>query len=261
MKIDLSEFTPQKLLETAMVMQNLQYMAAKVATMEKFTDRKEIRMEADYHAPANEYLKALEPYYIKYDADDGEPYNGYTSLRSAEFRTLKMLFVEGVAHFTVHVGDKSYLLGVNMQGNSDYYDVVILTDIFTNFYNRVIKAARAVATVPAKLSFINFTTPIVSVGDQSYTLSTMRNGHAFEIIEFCYNEHPGVVVRMPTLKEAISLKGVPSITVAFKNSLFDSTKGLLRSFAEVNPQIIRVHKIVQLPLAQLDDIIAASKTT
>lgn len=261
MKIDLSEFTPQKLLETAMVMQNLQDMAAKVAATDKFADRKAIRMEADYRVPANEYLHALTPYYIKYDVDDGEPYSGYTSLRGVELRTLKMLFVEGIAHFTVHVGDKSYPLGVNMQGSSDYYEAVILTDIFTDFYNQVIKAARAVATVPANLSFINFSTPIVSVDDQGYTLSTMRNGYTFEIIEFCYNEHPGTVVRMPTLKEAISLKGVSSITVALKNSLFDSTKGLLRSFVEVNPQIIRIHKTVQLPLAQLDDIIAASKTT
>jgi len=115
----------------------------------------------------------------------------------------------------------------------------------------------------AKLSFEKITIPVITIGDTSYRLSSMRNGIAFEIISYCFEKFPDEFVGLPSIKKYLQLEELDEADITnlrdkMRGSHFDD-KGPLQPFIEISPRKLKIKKITALTDEEVASIKAASK--
>ncbi len=115
----------------------------------------------------------------------------------------------------------------------------------------------------ATLSFEKITIPVITIGDNIYRLSSMRNGITFDIISYCYenflNEHVGLT----TINKYLQLEnlGKPSITNLrdkMRGSHFEDN-GPLVPFIDISPRKIMIKKSTALTDKEFNAIKVVSK--
>lgn len=113
----------------------------------------------------------------------------------------------------------------------------------------------------ATLSFESISVPVVTIGDEKYRLSTMRDGLAFAIISYCRIKHPDVQIDIESLRSELKTAGLNShglknLKENIRNSHFDE-KSPLRPFVTVFPKVITVKSTTALTDEQIDIIRSA----
>lgn len=248
------------LLDLAMIMQNINdYLIKQRRTSAKYPDCKLIRLEADMHNFDNEYFleNYTKPYY---DAEDGvEVAYAYTDLRDTEIDTFSKLIGAGVIMgANAHTESEEVRWGGTFIEQPKYYDIVVDTKIFEDYYKQVTDYAQAKMLVSVELSFIKISTPLLLVNEQSYELPTMRDGSAFIIVHYCYQNFIGKEVLLGTLRDNLPLRGVSNINQALKNSHFDQNNGILRAFVSSQPKIITFNSSAMITQKDLKEVISIS---
>lgn len=166
----------------------------------------------------------------------------------------------------------TYAQKVSKDDEQDYY-LVTLNDSFIAYYDMLEQTEsfhRADTTNPparqsdpmtATLSFESITIPVVSIGNEKYRLSSMRDGLPYAIISYCLDKHPNQDINLDTLKSELKAAGIkaPGLTNLrenIRNSHFGDKKPL-RPFVIVSPKGILVRQTTTLTPQQLDAIKAA----
>lgn len=258
----LNALNDQDLLEMAMVIFNINEALDKKSDLKNQTKPKnQIELKADYRNHDNPYWVALWPHLTRIDGMTGDEISGRdTILHWGEERLLKKFSNLGILSFNTKTKRVEDIYETGRAGDMpESYTININPDKFAEFSEQVFRAAKSIMKKHAQLGFVNFSTPSVTVESQEYKLKTMRNGNAFDIVMYCYEKHPGNTVTLKDLKNELSLSGVTNINGALRKSHFDTSNGLLRSFVETSPQFIKVHRSIQLPILQFEDIVIASK--
>ncbi|TAH35745.1 hypothetical protein EYC59_02170 [Candidatus Saccharibacteria bacterium] len=115
----------------------------------------------------------------------------------------------------------------------------------------------------AKLSFDKITIPVISIGDSTYHLTSMRYGITFDIISYCYDNFPNEYVGLTTINKYLQLEelGKPNIKNLrdkMRGSHFED-EGPLVPFIEISPRKIMIKKSATLTDEQVNKIKAVSK--
>lgn len=100
--------------------------------------------------------------------------------------------------------------------------------------------------------------PVVSVGDDKYVLSAMREGLAQTIISYCLKHHADKQIDLKTLKSELSEAGIKApglnnLRENIRNSHFGG-KNPLSPFVQAFPKVILVRKTTELSNEQLEKI-------
>jgi|JI10StandDraft_1071094.scaffolds.fasta_scaffold03142_21 hypothetical protein len=100
--------------------------------------------------------------------------------------------------------------------------------------------------------------PVVSVGDEKYHLSAMRDGLAQTVISYCLKHHPDKQIDIKTLKSEfneaqIKVPGLNNLRENIRNSHFGG-KNPLSPFVQAFPKVITVRKTTELSDEQLEAI-------
>ncbi len=100
--------------------------------------------------------------------------------------------------------------------------------------------------------------PVVSVGDEQYYLSAMRDGLALTVISYCLKHYPDKQIDLKTLKSElneaqISAPGLNNLRENIRNSHFGDKKSL-SPFVQAFPKVILVRKTTELSDEQLEII-------
>lgn len=100
--------------------------------------------------------------------------------------------------------------------------------------------------------------PVVTVGDEKYYLSAMRDGLAQTVISYCLKHHPDEQVDLKTLKSEfaeaeIKAPGLNNLRENIRNSHFGEKKPL-SPFVQAFPKAILVRKTTELSDEQLGAI-------
>lgn len=115
----------------------------------------------------------------------------------------------------------------------------------------------------AALTFEKITIPVITIGNDSYQLTSMRNGITFDIISYCYENFPNEHVGLTTINKYLQLEELdkPKITNLrdkMRGSHFED-EGPLVPFIEVSPRKIMIKKSTALTDEQVNSIKAVSK--
>ena len=115
----------------------------------------------------------------------------------------------------------------------------------------------------ATLSFDKMTAPIVTVGDTSYRLSSMRHGRTFDIVSHCLEKYPDEFVGLTAIKKHLQVKelgetDVTNLRDKLRGSHFGEG-GPLQPFIEVSPRKLMIKKSTSLTDEQVSAIKAVSK--
>lgn len=256
---DLSE---QELLETAMVVFNINQVTQKPEETDKKLAVTHVSLRADYRNPENPYWVALWPSLTHIDGMTEDEIDGRNvMLNWSEESVLERLSKMGVLSYTTRSVRVEDIYETGRAGDMpESYAIHLSADKYTNFSTQIINAAKNQITIPAQLKFSNFSSPLVIVDGKNYKLRAMRNGIAYDIIMYCYEKHPDTVVTLKTLIHELSLEDVSNISETMRNSVFDNNKGLLRSFVVMSPQFIKISRSIELPILQFEDIVVAGKS-
>lgn len=119
------------------------------------------------------------------------------------------------------------------------------------------------AKTEATLSFEKITIPVITIGDTSYRLSSMRNGVAFEIISYCFEKFPDEFVGLTSINKYLQLEelgeaDITNLRDKMRGSHFEET-GPLQPFIEISPRKLKIKKITALTDEEVSSIKAASK--
>lgn len=92
--------------------------------------------------------------------------------------------------------------------------------------------------------------PVVTIGDEKYRLSAMREGTVLTVISYCLDKHPNSQVDLETLKSelreaGLSAHGLNNLKESIRNSHFGKNKPL-QPFVEAYPKAILVRKTIEL---------------
>lgn len=115
----------------------------------------------------------------------------------------------------------------------------------------------------ATLSFENINTPIITIGNTSYHLTSMRYGKTFDIVSYCFENFPDKFVALPTIKKHLQLEelgeaDIKNLRDKLRGSHFEQG-GPLQPFIEVSPHKIMIKKSTALTDEQIGSIKAVSK--
>lgn len=236
--IALEDLSKEELFEIAMVLFNVN------ESLHSSPKTKSLTLKADYRNYDNPYWVALWPYLTHIDGMTDDTIEGNdVALFWSEENVLKHLSELGVLSFkpnTVRVED---LFETGRAGVlTESYSLDVNTDRFEKLYKQVTDLAETKLLVPAELSFIKVSTPLITSNEQRYELPAMRDGNAFIIVHYCYENFLGKLVSLEELKKELPISGVTNINQALKNSPFDPNNGTLRAFVESEPKIIKVNK-------------------
>ncbi|MGH7197072.1 MAG: hypothetical protein ACREGJ_04910 [Candidatus Saccharimonadales bacterium] len=115
----------------------------------------------------------------------------------------------------------------------------------------------------ATLSFEKITIPVITIGNSSYRLTSMRNGITFDLISYCFDNFPNEHVGLTTINKYLQLEnlGRPNITNLrdkMRGSHFED-EGPLVPFIEISPRKIMIKKSTALTDEQINSIKAVSK--
>ena len=115
----------------------------------------------------------------------------------------------------------------------------------------------------AALSFEKITIPVITIGNNSYRLTSMRYGITFDIISYCFDKFPNEYVGLTTINKYLHLEnlGKPNISNLrdkMRGSHFED-EGPLVPFIEISPRKIMIKKSAALTDEQFNAIKAVSK--
>jgi hypothetical protein len=115
----------------------------------------------------------------------------------------------------------------------------------------------------AALSFEKITIPVITIGNNTYRLTSMRNGMTFDIISYCYDNFLDEHVGLTTINKYLQLEnlGKPNITnlrEKMRGSHFED-EGPLVPFIEISPRKLMIKKTTSLTDEQFNAIKAVSK--
>lgn len=115
----------------------------------------------------------------------------------------------------------------------------------------------------ASLSFDKITIPVITIGNNKYRLSSMRNGVTFDIISYCYenflNEHVGLTKINKYLQlEELGKPNITNLRDKMRGSHFEDD-GPLVPFMEISPRKIMIKKSTALTDEEFNTIKAVSK--
>lgn len=166
----------------------------------------------------------------------------------------------------------TYVQKLRKDDEQDYY-LVTLNDSFTRYYDMLEQTesfhradtasptTRQTDPMTATLTFESITIPVISIGNEKYRLSSMREGLPFAIISYCLDKHPNQGIDLDTLKSELKAAGIkaPGLTNLrenIRNSHFGDKKPL-KPFVVVSPKGILVRHSTNLTPQQLAVIKAA----
>lgn len=260
--VTIDNLSEQELLETAMVIFNINQAMQILEETNKKPDVTDVSLQADYRNTDNPYWVALWPSLTKMDGMTEEEIDGRNvMLHWNEESVLEHLSEIGVLSFKTRSVRVEDIYETGRAGDMpESYAIHLNADKYADFSIQIIRAAKNLITIPAQLKFSGFSSPLVVVDGRNYKLRAMRNGNVYDIIMYCYEKHPDTVVTLKTLIQELPLEDVSNISETLRKSIFDSNNGLLRSFAVTSPQLIKIRKSIELPIVQFEDIIAASKS-
>lgn len=103
--------------------------------------------------------------------------------------------------------------------------------------------------------------PVVTLGDEKYRLSAMRDGTVLTLISYCLDKHPNEQMGLDTLKSelkqaGLSAHGLSNLKESIRNSHFGHKKPL-QPFVDAYPKAILVRKTTELTDDQTKAIILA----
>ena len=115
----------------------------------------------------------------------------------------------------------------------------------------------------ATLSFVSYDTPIITIGDTSYRLKSMRNGKTFEIVSYCLENYPDEFVGLTAIKKHLQLEelgeaDITNLRDKLRGSHFEQD-GPLQPFIKVSPRKIMIKKTTALTDEQIRSIDAVSR--
>lgn len=115
----------------------------------------------------------------------------------------------------------------------------------------------------ATLSFEKITIPVITIGNNKYRLSSMRNAVVFDIISYCYenflNEHVGLTTINKYLQlENLGKSNITNLRDKMRGSHFEDN-GPLVPFIEVSPRKIMIKKSAALTDDEFNAIKVVSK--
>lgn len=110
----------------------------------------------------------------------------------------------------------------------------------------------------ATLSFESFIVPVVTIGDEKYRLSSMREGLVLSVITYCLDKHPNQQMDLETLKlelekAKIGTAGLNNLREKIRKSHFDDSNPL-SPFVRAYPKAILVRRTAALSDEQIDAI-------
>lgn len=163
----------------------------------------------------------------------------------------------------------TYEKRIRKDDEQDYY-LITLNDSFTSYYEMIEQTEafhRADVSEPttskthpmtATLSFENISVPVISIDNEKYRLSSMRDGLPYAIISYCLDKHPNQDISLDSLKSELKAAGIkaPGLTNLrenIRNSHFGDKKPL-KPFVIVSPKGILVRQTTTLTPQQLDAI-------
>lgn len=106
------------------------------------------------------------------------------------------------------------------------------------------------------LDFENYKNPRITMEGKTLVFKTMRDGHAYQIIDHCLQKFPSKEVGLDTLKKELNLSGVSNISETLRKTAFEKN-GLLKDFVSSFPKHIIVHKKVRMSVANFKKISVA----
>lgn len=117
--------------------------------------------------------------------------------------------------------------------------------------------------ITATLSFESISKPVVFIGDEKYTLSSMREGLPLTIISFCLAKHPNQDIEINMLKAelkaaGIHAHGITNLRENIRKSHFGDKKPL-SPFVTVSPNGLLIKSSTLLNQQQIDIIKATLK--
>jgi hypothetical protein len=115
----------------------------------------------------------------------------------------------------------------------------------------------------ATLSFESYDTPVITIGNTSYRLRSMRYGKTFDIVSYCLEKFPDKFVGLPAIKKYLQLekledKDITNLRDKLRGSLFEQG-GPLQPFIEVSPHKIMIKRTTTLTDEQISSIKSVSK--
>lgn len=115
----------------------------------------------------------------------------------------------------------------------------------------------------AILSFEKITIPVITIGNSSYRLTSMRNGITFDIISYCFDNFPSEHVGLTTINKYLQLDNLGKANITnlrdkIRGSHFED-EGPLVPFIEISPRKLMIKKSTALTDEQINSIKAVSK--
>lgn len=115
----------------------------------------------------------------------------------------------------------------------------------------------------ATLAFESMVVPVVTIGNKSHRLSSMREGLAYNVISYCLAKHPNQTVELDALRAELKVADIKAYGL---NNLKDNIRkshfgenNPLSPFVEASPKKILVWKSAALTNYQIETIKAACK--
>lgn len=163
---------------------------------------------------------------------------------------------------------------IRKDDEQDYYQITLL-ESFATYYNIVeqtepfhrvdtpISSNSQQNPMIATLSFEGISKPVISIGNDKYIFSSMREGLPFTIIPYCLKNHSNEAIEVSVLKaelkaSGIAVHGIANLRENLRNSRFGENNAL-SPFVVVSSKGILVKQSVTLTEQQMDLIKAASQ--
>lgn len=157
------------------------------------------------------------------------------------------------------------------------YEVTVSTQLFVDTYTNVFHLVRPMleqhtrsrkksqpTVATAYLTFVEFTTPTVTIDDVIYPFPPMRDGKAFNVLSHCLRNHPDKDVKLDVIKAELRALAVP-VTYGISNlkeivrKTAFSGGHALSVFVSVSPQAILLRSHVPITSTDKQRIIAESQ--
>jgi hypothetical protein len=115
----------------------------------------------------------------------------------------------------------------------------------------------------ATLTFESISVPVVTIGDEKFRFTSMRDGIALNIISYCRAKHPNQQIDLESLRSELkdagfSTNGINNLKENIRNSYFGD-KSPLKPFVTVFPKVILVRQTTELSDEQVEKIRVACR--
>jgi len=188
-------------------------------------------------------------------ASDLEKYKEYFKEWYLETAYAISRYEKNTYHLHEFISDRNrYVIVRNKQNTPD--------ELLTDFGHHIVELVKILkslekqdTTLTISLSIHGSNKPKITFGDEVLYFKTMRDGHAYNFINYCLNNKPSVPVSLKELNKELNIQiGVTNINQALKNSPFDPNDGLLRLFVESSPQALTVKPTINVIPTYLDKL-------